>query len=265
MLARLAEPVVDDIAKKLARSDGAVHADETYSTLSGKRAYDGVHGDMKYIPFMFGITRSGQVSRDVLGNNFTGTRVTDCYAGDIAHLAGAKQKCLAHLSRTARDWQKLSDADSSDFGFFQAVKEFVKRGGEFHRLCGKGLVGPTKEAVEKAWLREELLRREAWFLSHHKAFTLQAWIVNYHDDWLVFVDDARVPPTDNLAERALRPLVVLRKITFGHRSLDGGKRMAAIMTVAETARRHGHRASGVFYELFTRPSSQVLRQLYAGL
>ena len=38
-LAAQAEPVADDIAKKIASSDGAVHADETYCTEDGKRAY----------------------------------------------------------------------------------------------------------------------------------------------------------------------------------------------------------------------------------
>jgi transposase len=263
LLASLAKPVVDDIAKKLASSDGAVHADETYSILDGKRAYFWVHGTTRYIHFTFGTTRSGSVSRNVLGDDFTGTLVTDCYSGYIAHSAGAKQKCLVHLARSARDWQKLTEAGSTNFDFFQAVREFVKRGCEFHRLRSKGALAAAKLAAEKVWLREELLRLEKWALSHDKALTLQARIVNYHGEWLVFVDDARVPPTNNLAEQSLRPLVVLRKITFGHRSRDGGERMATIMTVAETARRHGHRASQIFLALMTHPPNKVLRQLYA--
>jgi len=66
-----------------------------------------------------------------------------------------------------------------------------------------------------------------------------------------------------LAERALRPLVVLRKITFGHRSETGASTMAKLMTVAETARRHGHRASDIYFELLTRPPDQVMKRLYA--
>jgi transposase len=262
-LADLAQPVVDDIAKKLASSDGAVYADETYSVLDGKRAYFWVHGTTRYIHFTFGTTRSGKVSRDVLGDDFTGTLVTDCYSGYIAHVAGAKQKCLTHLARTARDWQKLTKTGSPDFAFFDAVKQFVKRGCEFHRLRGKGLLDAAQIAAEKAWLRQELLRLQAWVLTHKKAVTLQARIVEYHGEWLVFVDDPRVPPTNNLAEQALRPLVVLRKITFGHRSLQGGERMAALMSVAETARRHGHRASRIFLALLTHPPNKVLRQLYS--
>ena len=121
----------------------------------------------------------------------------------------------------------------------------------------------TQIAAEKTWLRTEQVRLEAWVLSHNKALTLQARIVTYRSEWLVFVDDSRVPPTNNLAEQALRPLVVLRKITFGHRCVKGGERMAALMSVAETARRHGHRVSQIFLALMSYPPSKVLRQLYA--
>jgi hypothetical protein len=234
-----------------------------YSVLNGQRAYFWVHATTRHVHFSFGTTRSGQVSRDVLGNDFSGTLVTDCYSGYFAHSAGAKQKCLAHLARTARDWQKLTKPDSPAFAFFEAVKQFVKRGCAFHRLRRHGQLDVTQQAAEKTWLRAELVRLEAWVLSGGKALTLQSRITGFRGEWLVFVDDARVPPTNNLAEQALRPLVVLRKITFGHRSLDGRERMAAIMSVAETARRHGHRASQIFLALMTHPPNKVLRQLYA--
>lgn len=73
-----------------------------------------------------------------------------------------------------------------------------------------------------------------------------------------------MPPTNNEAERALRPLVVLRKITFGHRSDAGAVRMARLMTVAETAKRHSHRPSDIYYRVFTRSLGQVLQRLDDG-
>ena len=86
-LADNAEPVVDDIAKKLASSEGSVHADETYWTTDGVRSYFWVHGDEKYIHFQYDTSRAGQVSRNILGNDFTGTLVTDCYSGYAASVA----------------------------------------------------------------------------------------------------------------------------------------------------------------------------------
>ena len=107
-------------------------------------------------------------------------------------------------------------------------------------------------------------RLEACPLAHEKALTLQARLQRHHDEWLVFVDDPRVPPTNNLAERKLRPLVVLRKITFGHRTEAGAQRMAKIMTVQETAKAHGHKASDFFDYLQTHSPARSLRHLYSG-
>jgi len=196
MLAEKAEPVVEDIAKKLGSSDGPVHADETYWTLDGNRSYYWVHGDEKFIHFQFDTSRAGQVSRDILGDDFTGTLVTDCYSGYFAHVAGAKQKCLSHLARRARDWQKLTEEGSLDFAFFEDIKQFVKRGCKFLRLRREGKLSDEEQTTEKSRLREELLRLETCDLSHEKAFTLQARLLRHQGEWLVFLDDPRVPPTN---------------------------------------------------------------------
>lgn len=264
VLAGLAEPLVDDIAKKIGSSDGAVHADETYWTLNGERAYYWLHATTQYVHFQFDSSRAGEVSRNVLGDDFTGTLVTDCYSGYHAHQAGAKQKCLAHVARRAHEWQPLTAAGSADFLFFEDVKQWVKRGCEFHRRRGLKELSPRKLTSEAAWLHAELSRLESCPLVHEKAVTLQARLQRHHDEWLVFVDDPRVPPTNNLAERKLRPLVVLRKITFGHRTEAGAKRMAKIMTVQETAKAHRHKVSNFFYYLQTHSAARSLRHLYSG-
>lgn len=264
LVAEPTELLADDIARKIASTDGPVHADETYWSLDGERTFYWVHGTEKFIHFQFDTSRAGEVSRDVLGEYFAGTLVTDCYAGYEAHVAKAKQKCLSHLARTARDWQKLTASDSTAHQFFEDVKQFVKRGCEFHRRRTAGQLSCEEQQAEKTWLHAELARLESCPVDHDKAVTLQQRILKYHDEWLVFLEDPRVPPTNNLAERALRPLVVLRKITFGHRTPAGAQRMAQIMTVQETAKRHGRKAIDIFYRLLTQPPNRVLKYLYAG-
>ena len=78
-------------------------------------------------------------------------------------------------------------------------------------------------------------------------------IVGINDDAYILEIDGNAP---------LRPLVIMRKICFGNRSLEGGKRLAAIMSVKDTARRHGHNPLHVFYWLFTQPPDKVMRSLY---
>ncbi|MCA9119453.1 MAG: transposase [Planctomycetaceae bacterium] len=97
-------------------------------------------------------------------------------------------------------------------------------------------------------------------MSREKAITLQTRLVGDSGEWLVLSDDPRFSTTNNLAERALRPLVALRKITYGERSDTGARRMATLLSVGETASRHGHRASDIYFQLYTRPPTRVLRR-----
>jgi len=83
-------------------------------------------------------------------------------------------------------------------------------------------------------------------LKHEKAVTLQGRIIKHVDCWLVFVNDTRVGPANNLAERSLRLLVIMRKIGFGNRSREGGQRPAKIMSVKDTARRHVNNPLHIF-------------------
>jgi transposase len=257
-----AEPIVEDIRKKVAASDDAVNADETYWVLDGERAYFWLHATQHYIHFQFDTSRAGEVSRDLLGADFAGTLVTDCYSAYDAHGAKAKQKCLSHLARTARDWQKLTATGSPANQFFEAIKTWVQGGCEFHRRRDR--LSPPQQAEAKSRLRRELERLQSCPVEHAKAATLQERIRRYADCWLVFLDDPRVPPTNNHAERCLRPLVILRKITFGHRTRQGAQRMAWIMTVKETAKRHGRRVIDVLHRLCTQFPDRVLRYIYGG-
>jgi hypothetical protein len=224
-----------------------------------------LHATEQFVHFQFDTTRAGEVSRELLGVDFAGTLVTDCYSAYDAQGAKAKQKCLSHLARTARDWQKLAFPDTPDYRFFERVQAWVKRGCDFHRR--RSHLSPRAQADEKAWLRKQLKRLQNCPLNHDKATTLQERINRYADCWLVFLDDPRVPPTNNHAERCLRPLVILRKITFGHRTRWGATMMARLMTIQETAKRHGRRALDVLYRLATVAGEfpdALLRYIYAG-
>ncbi|MCP4784698.1 MAG: transposase [Fuerstiella sp.] len=133
--------------------------------------------------FQYDTSRSGQVSRDVLGDDFLGTLVTDCYSGYHASAAGAKQKCLFHIAHTARKWQKLTAGDSADFAFFEDIKQFVKLACEFHRRRRDGQLSDTQQSARKSKLREELSRLETCTVSHEKAITLQARLVRHTGEW----------------------------------------------------------------------------------
>lgn len=262
-LARRAAALAEDIEKKVATSD-VVHADETGWRVDGQSGEFWFHGNGQFAHFHWDESRAGEVSRGILGDHFDGVLVTDCYAGYRRHAAGAKQKCLVHLARSAREWKPLAVAAAAPLGvkFFEDVIAWVKRGCQFHRQRRHGVLSLAEQADEKQGLREELQRLKACELDHAKARTLQRRLIDNQDDWLVFLERSDVDPTNNLPERALRPLVVLRKLTYGSRSAAGARRVATMLTVIETSKRHGHSTLGFLYVLQTRSVGRALRWLY---
>jgi transposase len=58
-----------------------------------------------------------------------------------------------------------------------------------------------------------------------------------HRSWLwTFTEIEGIDPTNNTAERALRPAVIYRKLSFGTQSASGSRFIERILTVSETCR-----------------------------
>jgi hypothetical protein len=259
--AAAAEPLADDIASKLQFSI-VVYADETSWSIDGESAHVWFHGNEDLAHYHIDSSRAGAVSRAILGDDFDGVLTTDCYAAYERHAAGAKQKCLAHLRRTAKDWRALVPGESSS-SFFTAVIAWVARACALARQRPESGVWSTKHKREITWLRAEQLRLETMPVDHELATQLQNRLKKHHDEWLVFLDHAGVSPTNNLAERALRPLVILRKLTYGNRSSAGAKRVSVLSTVIETSKRQGHRVLSFLVRLFTASRAKLVKELYA--
>jgi hypothetical protein len=184
--AQTARPLAYDVAKKL-RACEVNHADETHYSIDGQHAQVWFHGNEHLAHFYICGTRSGKISRKILGVDYAGALVTDCYAGYDRHATKIKQKCLEHLKRTAKDWLKVTpDKATASRQFFADVMAWTKRGCRWHRRW-KADSGPEKE-VEAAWLREEQARLEGVALDSKKAQTLQGRIRRYSKEWLTFLD-----------------------------------------------------------------------------
>jgi len=55
-----------------------------------------------------------------------------------------------------------------------------------------------------------------------------------------WVKSPDIPVENNFAERALRPMVIARKVSFGSQSERGLKTREILMTILHTARCRGH-------------------------
>jgi hypothetical protein len=186
----------------------------------------------------------------------------DCYAGYDRHKTPIKQRCLAHLKRSAEAWCKLLPIGApASREFFTAVTQWVKRGCAWHRKW-KNRIGADKDR-EANWLRQELERLQQMPTDSERAARLQKRIRRYRKEWLTFMDHPGVSPTNNLAEQALRAVVILRKLTFGSRTKAGAKRLGTMMTVIETAKRQGKSALKFLVALFTMDTNEARRAMYS--
>jgi hypothetical protein len=173
-----------------------------------------------------------------------------------------KQKCLSHLKRAARDWHERAPQNAAQSrAFFAAVIHWVKRGCAWYR-ARKNCPRPAHDD-EALWLRQELQHLEQMPTDSDRAARLQKRLRRYHAQWLMFLDHPGIPPTNNLAEQAVRALVILRKLTFGSRTRAGAKRLAAMLTVIETAKRQGKNSLKFLVALLTMSSNAARRAMYA--
>ncbi len=74
---------------------------------------------------------------------------------------------------------------------------------------------------------------------HPEARRLAARLGKYRHRLTTFLHNPRVDGTNNAAERALRPPVVMRKITGGSRSEKGAAAWAILASVMRTAQQQG--------------------------
>ncbi|MFN7802904.1 MAG: transposase, partial [Planctomycetaceae bacterium] len=97
------------------------------------------------------VTRELTFSKYAQANDFAGILVTDCYAGYDAQPARAKQKCLAHLTRTTRDWQQVVPEKSLAWAYFVKGISRVTRASRFHRR--RNTLDDLRIRAVTGWLR----------------------------------------------------------------------------------------------------------------
>lgn len=74
------------------------------------------------------------------------------------------------------------------------------------------------------------------------------------DDLFRFVTDPEVNPTNNISERELRSIVLIRKISFGSRSSRGANATAFLMSILQTMRLKGNNPLKELVNLFDSAS-----------
>jgi transposase len=210
-----------------------VHLDETGWFEGHRRAWLWVAATAWVTVFLVRPSRGGQVVRELLTAAGKNIVVSDRWSAYNWLLPLLRQLCWAHLRRDSQ--------------------AFIERGG-FSQLLGEALLAQVElmfdwwyrvrdgtmprltfqEKMEPVQHNVGQLLRLGTACSHPKTAATCRDILKRETALWTFVRVAGVEPTNNLAERQVRPGVLWRKRSFGTQSQAGSRFAERIMTVVAT-------------------------------
>ena len=140
--------------------------------------------------------------------------------------AAAKQKCLAHLERDLEALKTSRFAGNREFA--AQVEQVLWASRLAHRDYQSGKLSIEAIALYRPAIESQLQAvldnpvAGGWPADAQR---LTNRIKRHWDEWFTFLTHPEVKPDNNDAERALRPIVVHRKVSGGARS-DWGARIS---------------------------------------
>ena len=227
-------PVYSEVQSTV-QAQAVANVDETSWKESHQQRYLWVAVTLVASLFMLG-RRSRDAFTNLLGACFGGIVGSDRYSA-YAHLPlEQRQVCWAHLKR---DWQFFRERDGPVGEWGEAAMGQIEalfanwhrfRHGEGDRATLQREMVPVEAELRR--LVEQGRDEVPW--EKARGFCRELLLV-WPALW-TFVDVEGVEPTNNAAERALRPAVLWRKGCYGTDSTDGSRFVERILTVTTTCR-----------------------------
>lgn len=230
----LAAPVEE--IREAVLSSSVVHADETGFRLGNKKKgwlWVAVGGGLAFFLLQ---AKRGIVGATALLGKFRGVLVSDRWGGYNRH-AGHRQYCWAHVKRDFTRMSELSgkageigqallEAESELFSCWHRVRD-----GTMSRAVFRRKVTPIRRTVK------ELLR--SGLADNLPCSGMCGELLRSEGRLWTFVRIAGVEPTNNVAERSIRPAVLWRKTSFGVQSERGERFVERMLTVRASCRLQG--------------------------
>ena len=193
----------------------------------------------------------------VLGADYDGVLVRDCWAPYRQFTAAAHQTCLAHLLRRCRDLMR----DHPRAPFAARVKALLQQALGIRDRRVAGTISTHGAAVARGHVLNQLLTALAEIGTLPAMQRFAAHLRTELPALLSFLFEPTVDATNWRAEHALRPAVVNRKVCGGNRSARGAATQQVLTSVLRTAQQRQTDAAAVFVELLRAPESIVSRAL----
>lgn len=252
------EPSYEEIKKALPQQK-VVNVDETGWRSTGRAMWLWIFVAPCLAFFTLVPSRRAEVLKGVLGDIFAGILCSDRYSAYASYHKGLRQVCWAHIIREIKgirhacrspDGVKFSRWMLSEVGRMFALFNAFR--GE--RLDRKTLV--LKSVPIRARMSNCL---QVYELSKDPDVArISRGLLKHWNCLFTFLDHDGVEPTNNAAERGIRPAVQWRKICFGNQSHDGELLTARLLTVTRTCLIQGKSPFRYLVEALTAHRNRLL-------
>lgn len=221
------------------------HAPVTYTDDTGWR----VGGDGAYLMafdtdrqtvYQIRSQHGNEQVRELVPSDYTGILVTDRFSSYEAESLRAveQHKCLSHLIRNVTEVVETKTGRAKVFG--RELKELLRKANQLWREQRAGPVADYSGKVEEVEEDLTYLLRPRRLRDPDNQRLLDGIGIQHDQQRILnFLHNPAVEPTNNRAERALRPAVIARKVSHCSKNQRGAEAFAAFTSVARTTVKKG--------------------------
>ena len=186
-------------------------------------------------------SRGSEVLTRLLGPAFAGVLGSDWLQTYLTYAAGRRQLCWAHFTRNLKSAHELATTASARRFCLEALALQARLFRLWRRFRGDPPARGTPLTRVQLIAKTLPVEKQFFALAERHVNAADADVSNlaralcvHHEPFFTFLHEPGVEPTNNAAERAIRPAVQWRKIMFGTRSEDGERAVARLLTVTRT-------------------------------
>ena len=221
--------------------EAVLNVDETGHPENGQRLWTWCFRARLFTLFKIDPSRGSDVLLETLGTEFNGVLGCDYFSAYRKYMRLNEnvvvQFCLAHLIRDVKFLTEHPDAKNRSYG--RRLQEALRKlFGILHRRA-KYVSEETFSAALGRQAAEVLRQALSRVPATREAAALARRFDQHGFEYLQFVMTPGIEPTNNLAEQALRFVVIDRHITQGSRSAAGRRWLERIWTTIATCAQHG--------------------------
>ena len=240
----------------------SVHTEDTGWKVAGKPAFLMGFDTGRETVYQIRPQHRNEEVREIIAGDYAGVMITDRGKSyDAEEFKGVdQQKCLAHVLRNIAEVVETKQGRAREFGVKAQI--LFRDGIELWRVRDSLTADEFAEQAGqiKELVRDHLRNRTLTDADNQRLLEGLGW----HDDrgsLMRFLEAPFVEPTNNNAERILRPAVIARKVSHCSKTQEGAEAFAAFKSIAQTAVKNGAASvASAFHAIFTAPTARSTEQ-----